>query len=157
MTKKTDFTRKLDAFITSSKISDLHDKLIYQDDRGVYHLFNRYTITKTCSGNFIVMLKNSDTSHTFTSLKVATAWCVYDQKNRFYDSDRIKTIDSTLCSLHVDITQHSRMISNRQCGNKYILLTKLEEERMKVRMLTAEMRMYTNNARHWQIQKFSEK
>ena len=137
-------------------LNNLKDIVIIQDSDGSYKLFNRYCITKT-TDEFTVTVNTSYTTHSFSTLRNATIWCVADKRNQIYAANRIRDLDRKLGSLDADINVYSNLIKrNKKIDDKLIFLTKLDEARSRKNDLTAELNGYVISSKIWQTKQFQK-
>jgi hypothetical protein len=89
------------------EFSDLLPNVIYQNDDGIYEVFDRYRILPE-SGAFRVFCSATDVG-LFGSTRSALSWCIAD-KNRAYNLAReLKELDNKLTSLNNDIAVRTAM------------------------------------------------
>jgi len=156
--KKRDVLNKLEKFISNDIIGNLQDVVIYQDDDGSYQLFNMYKISKGSDKEFIITINHTYTQKVFYTLKNAVTWCIYDKRNKFYESKRIEELDNKLGGLEVDISIHYRLFNTvKDSNDKLIYLAKLNEDRGKKRRFTIELSRYVEESRNWQQKRFNLK
>lgn len=149
---------KIETIMSPSELDNLQDIVIYQDDTGAYQLFNKYIIKKAPEQGFTVTTSVSDTAHSFCSLKNATAWCIFDKRDKFYETRRILELDSKLGSVDVDIQIHQKMFRKAKSqDDQLIWVAKLNEDRIKKTLMTDELESYTTASKNWQIRRFDQK
>jgi hypothetical protein len=84
---------------------DLMPNVIWQNDNGVYEVFDRYTIIPEKHG-FRVFCRATDVG-VFAQTRTALSWCIAD-KNRAYNLAReLKDLDNKLTALTNDIAVRS--------------------------------------------------
>jgi len=89
------------------EFSDLMPNIIWQNDNGVYEVFDRYRIQPE-SGAFRVFCSGTDVG-LFGNTRSALSWCIAD-KNRAYNLAReLKELDNKLTSLNNDIAVRTAM------------------------------------------------
>ena len=138
-------------------IPALQDVSVLQDPNGDYQLFNKYTIRKTTDG--VQVFGNSIVQNlSFNTLKNAVAWCTNDKRVRVSDAKRILELDRCLCGIETDIQQHQKLAKKaKDIDAKLIYLAKLGEDRLKKRLMTAEIDAYIAESRSWQDRRFNAK
>jgi hypothetical protein len=154
---KTDWADKLEHVLTPRELVVLKDLIIFQDNDGSYQLFNKYIIRKTTKG-FEVTSPLTDTNHIFFTLKTATAWCVFDKRDKFYEARRIIDLDLKLGSVDVDIQVHRKMfLKAKSPDDKLVYAAKLSEDKAKKKLMTEELDEYTADSKTWQNRRFDQK
>ena len=144
--------------ISPAEMKNLQDLVIFQDETGDYNLFNKYVIHRQSKSEYVVTLNLSDTKHTFNSLKNATAWCIFDKRNKFYESRRILELDNKLGGVDVDISVHQKLFKKAKTDeDQLIFIAKLNEDRIKKQLMTEELESYTDDSKHWQSDRFERK
>lgn len=136
-----------------NKIVDL---FIVKENDGSYNLFGKYTITNE-KGLYVVRLVEDNVKNTFSSLKHAVTWCVFEKNNKQKEVRRIAELDDILGSLDAIILQHTKMLQKtNDSSSKSIIYAKLFEERLKKRQALQEIEKYATISRHLQNKKFAE-
>ena len=138
--------------------SKIRDLLIIRDDDGSYHLFGTYTIIPLNECYRVICKDDEQNIHTFSTLKHAVTWCVFDKNNKFKEVKRILDLDSTISSLEVSIAQHKKMVkdTNKDVADRYIYMAKLNEEKLKKQAAVNELNNYISISKHLQSKKFAE-
>lgn len=135
------------------KISDL---FIVKEDDGSYNLFGKYII-KNEHGLYIVKVYEDTIQTTFSSLKHAVTWCVFEKNNKQKEVKRIAELDEILGSLDAMILQHTNMLKKSDnLENKAIIHAKLLEERLRKRQALQEIEKYATISRYLQTKKYTE-
>ena len=113
-------------------MSDIKDHLVIPMDNG-YELFGKYRIFKTSNTGFLVNHYFYHIKEEFFHLKAATAWCTFDNYNKYQEARRVKYLDKRLSELdsNVKIYQKSCLAKNIDEEQKETNLTKLVEEKYK--------------------------
>lgn len=139
----------------SSKIRDL---LIIREDDGSYYLFGKFCIIPDQEGNYhLVDMFDSEKIHSFTSLKTAVTYCVFEKNKKYKELRRIIELDDIIGSLESMIEQHSRIVEKTEDFDyKSIVQAKLLEEKLKKRQLTTEINSYIALSKYWQTKQFAE-
>lgn len=155
--KKKNVFERLERMIPIKEMASLQDLVIFQDSDGSYQLFNKYTIFKTDLGYSVTTIV-SDKTLLFTSLKNATAWCIFDKRDKFYESRRIEELDSKLSSIDVDIQTHQRLYQNAKTSDEQLIyVAKLTEGRLRKSIMLEELTEYTTDSKNWQERRFDVK
>jgi len=158
MAKKKFTFDKLQKMIPQTELNSLQDLIIFQDESGDYNLFNKYVIRRQSKSEYVVTMILSDTLHTFNSLKNATAWCIFDKRNKFYEARRILELDNKLGGVDVDILIHQKLFKKAKTEDEQLIyIAKLNEDRIKKKLMTDELDSYTNDSKHWQSNRFERK
>jgi len=151
------WTDKIEQVLSPRELTVLQDLVVYQEDDGSYQLFNKYIIRKTSEG-FEVTSSTTDTHHVFFTLKTATAWCVFDKRDKFYETRRIVDLDLKLGSVDVDIQVHRKMFMKAKTpDDKLVYAAKLSEDKAKKKLMTEELDGYTADSKTWQNRRFDQK
>ena len=149
--------QNLENSILRNTIQTLQDISVFQDPNGDYQLFNRYTVRKSKDGVEVFGPSIVDVL-TFNSLKTAVAWCTNDKRVKVSDAKRILELDRCLCGVDADIQQHQKLAKKaKDIDAKLIYLAKLGEDKLKKRLMTAEMDAYVSESRSWQHRRFNAK
>ena len=149
---------KLAKFIDSGLSSDIQDILVTKEHAGKYTLFGKYSIILNKRGFYAVFSSKTMTLNEFSSLKIATSWCVFDHLGRHRDGRRLEHLDLKLCSIAVDIAVHKNKIkSSTDTATNLIYTIKLQEDNFRRRQTLQEIKLYINNSRALQEQKFKTK
>lgn len=139
----------------SSKIKTL---LIVREDDGSYFLFGKFQIVPDSEGNYhLVDIIDKQKIHTFSSLKNAVTYCVFEKHKKYKELKRIVDLDSTIGSLETMIEQHTRLLQkSADLGYKSIYQAKLYEEKLKKKAMTTEINSYISISKHWQNKEFAD-
>ena len=144
--------------MTPTEFLSLQDLIIFQDSDGSYRLFEKYTIRRGEKYGFDVTSTVSDKELSFCSLKNATAWCIFDKRDRFYETRRILELDAKLGSIDIDIQVHQKMFSRAKTADEQLIfVAKLHEDRIKKQRMTVELESYTTDSKAWQTKRFDRK
>lgn len=132
------------------------DIAIFKNIDGSYELFNRYIIIEDDNQSFIVTPKFTSQVRSFSTLKNAVTWCIFDKRNKFREIIRIEELDRMIGSTEVSMTIQKRLIKkSRSIENKLIYIAKLSEEKAKKQRMVQEMASYISESRNWQTKKFT--
>ena len=83
------------------EFSDLIPNVIWQNDDGVYEVFDRYRIVPELSG-FRVFCSATDEG-SFGTTRSALSWCIADKNQAYNLARELKELDSKLTALNNDI------------------------------------------------------
>lgn len=154
MTKAT----KLAKFIDSGLNSDIQEILVTKESPNKYTFFGKYTIILNHRGFYSVFSTKTMLFKEFSTLKTATAWCVFDHVGKYGEGQRLENLDLKLSSISTDIAVHKNMVkSTNDVDAKLIYVTKLQEDNHKRRITLQEIKFYINSSRVLQEQKFRAK
>ena len=135
----------------------LQDIVVYQLADGSYQLFNKYCIEKQ-SHSYVVTMEPISSTHSFSSLKTATAWCIFDKRMKFYESRRILELDAKLSSLDFDFNLHQKMLKRATTPeSQLIAAAKLYEAKVKKQSMSDELESYLIDSKNWQHRRFDLK
>ena len=157
MARKKHMFDRIERMIPSKEMASLQDLIIFQDTDGSYQLFNKYSILKK-NDEYEVTVLTSDKKLHFSSLKNATAWCIFDKRDKFYETRRIQELDGKLSGLEVDIQIHQKMYREAKTeGDQLIYIAKLSEDRLRRKIMLEELAEYTTDSKHWQERRYEVK
>jgi hypothetical protein len=137
----------------------LTDVIIYQKSKNSVCLFEQYTITRNDSNQYIVNKHFVLDMLSFSSLKHAVCWCIYDKRNKIVDCSRIHELDRRYCSVNIAIDIH-RLQSDKYTKSKsYDLLdisnNKLQEDHLLLSQINNELSRYIDESKRWQLKRFT--
>jgi len=149
---------KLQKMIPNSEMNSLKDLIIYQETDGSYQLFDRYVIRKNSLSEYVVTATFTDAPYTFNTLKNATAWCIFDKRDKFYEARRILELDNKLGGIEVDILIHQKLFKKAKLDEDLLInIAKLNEDRIKKQMIMEELDGYVAESKVWQERRFERK
>lgn len=149
---------KLAKFIDSGLNSDIKEILVTKESPNKYTFFGKYTIILNQRGFYSVISAKSMVLKEFSTLKTATAWCVFDHVGKYSEGQRLENLDLKLSSISTDIAVHKNMVrSTDNSDSKLIYVTKLQEDNHRRRVTLQEINFYINSSRVLQEQKFRAK
>lgn len=148
---------KIDNFFKREFINNIHDIAIFKNEDGSYELFDRYVITKI-ENYYILTCKYGSTHKTFSSLRNAVTWCIFDKRNKIDVLARIENLDRMIDGTEFSINIHKRLIEKTKDRElKLIYAAKLSQERVKRKKYANELLTFINDSKYWQAQKFASK
>jgi len=139
--------------------SKIHDLLILKDDENNYHLFGKYVISFQDEVYVVTVLDEDYTdTYTFSSLKHAVTWCVFEKNKKLKEIKRLVELDNFISSLDVNIAQHKRLVRDpsKSIQLRHIYMAKLYEEKLKKQAALRELHEYVTISKHLQTKKFVE-
>lgn len=155
---RANWTDKIEKIMSPEELTSLQDLIIYQNTDGTYHLFDKYIIRKSTPQGFEVTSSVSDLTRSFCSLKNATAWCIFDKRDKFYESRRVAELDSRIGAIDFDIEVHLNMFRKAKSpDDQLVFIAKLNEDRIKKQMMSVELDSYTADSKNWQNNRFNRK
>ena len=148
---------KFSKVVNKQFMNELADIVIYQEQDGSYHLFNKYSIQKQGEG-YVVSDASGDPKHTFYNLKNAASWCIFDKRDQFYKSKRMIELDRRLTGAEAEILVQERMFKRaKNTDSTLICLAKLNEARLKRKDILEELQSYVTETTVWQNKRFGIK
>lgn len=148
---------KVNKFLSKELFHNMNDIIIFQNDDGSYEFFNKYNVIKEEYGYQVFSKYNSET-HRFSSLKSATAWCIFENRNKYVQAKRIKYLDQMISGSEVSIEMQRNLLKKaKETESKLIYAAKLNEEQHKRKRMITEMQSYIRESSRLQTQKFSHK
>jgi hypothetical protein len=135
------------------EFKDLMPNVIWQNDNGVYEVFDRYTIVPEQHG-FRVFCSATDIG-VFSHTRTALSWCIAD-KNRAYNTAReLLTVDNKLSALKSDIAIRAAIGDRaRDPALRETILTKLESKIIHKKQLENQLTKCVNWAKYCQQRGF---
>jgi hypothetical protein len=147
---------KFEKFIKKQLNTNTMSLSLLQVDDNNYIIFGKYTITK---GNncYVVRVEDYGKEHTFSNLKTAVTWCVFNKKKKTIECKKIENLDFKIASLDIDIVQKTKVLNSlKDEGYKYVYISKIEEDQMKKKILLNQLNKFINTSKDWQTRKFNE-
>lgn len=149
MTDKELF-KAIEKIIDSNTVNNLKKFVIIKESNG-YRVFEKYLITKTFNG-FEVSQLNSDTKHTFMTVKNALTWCTLYDRNKILEAQRVKFLDSIITGLNMsNLLLESYLKKTKERDKKFIYLNKIVENKLKYNSLQTEISVLSNTAKKYQL------
>lgn len=93
--------------ISNKFISDLSRRLIFNDENGVFVLFEEYFLEKSNSF-YKVTRRSNDRVIIFSSLRNATTWAILDKYNKIVQARRVIELDNLLSGIKTEIMIHKK-------------------------------------------------
>ena len=142
----------MDKHLLRKKIKDL---FIVKEDDGSYVLFGKYTVVPK-NDLFEIVVDGEPGNYTFSSLKNAVTWCVFEKNNKYKEIKRLLELDEMIGSLTVHILQFERLAKKNTGLERDIYIARLIEEKARRRQVLEEIQSYVQFSRYLQTKKFSE-
>lgn len=134
--------------------SETLDVILLPFDADSYILFGKYIINKTGS---CYLVTNNSIEKTFTTLKTAITWCIFNERRKTIECRQIEQLDFKLASLEVDLFQKKKMLNSiSDEGYKTVYITKIEEDTIKKSLLLKQLNRFINISKDWQSKKFEK-
>jgi hypothetical protein len=149
---------KVEKFLTKqlTTTNNTSNILLLQVDDNNHILFGKYAITKE-NNSYILRMDNDDKERTFSTLKTAVTWCVFNERKKTVECKQIEQIDCKLSSLEVDILQKTKVLNNTKDEKfKFVYISKIEEDNMKKKILLKQLNRFINISKAWQDKKFND-
>jgi hypothetical protein len=149
---------KVEKFLTKqlTTTNNTSNILLLQVDDNNHILFGKYAITKE-NNSYVLRMDNDDKERTFSTLKTAVTWCVFNERKKTVECKQIEQIDCKLSSLEIDILQKTKVLNNTKDEKfKYVYISKIEEDNMKKKILLKQLNRFINISKAWQDKKFND-
>lgn len=149
---------KVEKFLTKqlTTTNNTSNILLLQVDDNNHILFGKYAITKE-NNSYVLRMDNDDKERTFSTLKTAVTWCVFNERKKTVECKQIEQIDCKLSSLEVDILQKTKVLNNTKDEKfKFVYISKIEEDNMKKKILLKQLNRFINISKAWQDKKFND-
>jgi len=151
--------KKLAKFVINELNTSLNNVFLFKDNEtNQYWLFNRYCISEKNNGLFELNLTFNDTKHTFNSLKIAVCYCIFDNLNKFHETNVIKSLDVQLAGIDVSIHQLRLLLGKtKDFDSKMIYIAKLNEELLRKKKIKQQTDKFVDFAKNLQSERFKER
>jgi hypothetical protein len=148
--------KKIERVIQKDQLRSLEDIIVYQDENGIYQLFETYSIEKVDS-LYVVSGNKMTKNLSFSILKNAVTWCTYDKRNRIIDAKTIFELDQQLSRIDSDIIIRQSMIHRTTIADeKLIYIAKLGEDKIRRKQMVKQLDDYIQESKNWQIKRLSK-
>lgn len=148
---------RVNQFLSKELFQHMNDVAIFQHEDGSYEFFNKYLVSKDPFG-YKVTSKYGSQMHVFSALKFATAWCIFDNRNKHAQAKRLEYLDQMLSGSEVSIEMHKNLLRKaKDTENKLIYAAKLSEDQNKKKRMLAEIQAFIKESNILQTQKFANK
>lgn len=155
MITELEIEKKFDKIVTSDEIKNLQSISIFEITTNKYLVFGKYYIYKKSKNNVDVLTYGGDLIHSFSNLRNAICWCIYDIRGRYNSCNRIIALDRNISSEEVQISVHERLFKkSKKMEDKLIFLAKLNEEKLKRKEMYNELEEYIHHSDIWQKKKY---
>ena len=149
---------KIQKLVPEKELSALREIVIYQENDSTYNAYGKYMIEKNTDGIYNVSVLGTHTTKNFYKLKNALAWCSFDKRMLYKDSNRLHQLDQLIFGVDTEIQIHSRLVKkSKNEESTLIYLAKLLQNKAKKRSFTNEISDYIGDYQRWQNKMFNTK
>jgi len=118
-----------------------------------YKLFGAYEVT--CNVSFCSVTKGSQEPRYFSTIKIATAWCIADKINNINLARQIAELDVKCTSIKNDIdASKQRLACIKNNDMQDIVFAKISSKEDTLRIAKNQLTKCINLAKYWQIKGF---
>lgn len=158
MINDIELERKFNKMISSKEIDELQDISIFETSKDNYIVFKKYYVVKKSKTNIDVSLANGEVIYSFSSMRNAICWCIFDKRGKYVLANRIITLDRSISNEEAQINIHKNLFKkSKKTEDKLIFLAKLNEDKLKRNTMYQELENYINQSDYWQKHKFKLK
>ena len=158
MMNDIELERKFNRMISYKEIENLQDISIFEMSKDSYIVFKNYRIVKKSKTDVEVFLTNGDLIHSFSSMRNAICWCIFDKRGKYVLANRIITLDRSISNEEVQINVHKNLFKKAtKTEDKLIFLAKLNEDKFRRSTMYQELEGYVNQSDYWQKHQFKLK
>jgi len=149
---------KINRFLTKELVQNMGDFVIFKNENNTYELFNQYIIYPYRNNSYKIVCKFNSVEKTFSSMKNAVTWCVFDKNQKINECNRIQEIDVFLDSIELETILCKKYLKKpKNLDSKLLYLNKLRENQEKKKRLTGELDEFIKLSKYWQDKKFIRK
>jgi hypothetical protein len=135
------------------EFKDLMPNVIWQNDNGIYDVFDRYRIHPTKAG-YLVYCSATEVG-LFSSTRAALSWCIADKHKAYKTARELLEIDNKLSNLNNDIATRAGIGDrSRDPVLRETILTKLESKIIHKKQLENQLAKCINWAKYVQQRGF---
>lgn len=158
MMNDIELERKFNRMISTKEIEDLQDISIFETAKDNYVVFKNYHVSKKSKTDVDVYLTNGDLIHSFSSMRNAICWCIFDKRGKYALANRIITLDRSISNEEVQINVHNNLFKKaKKTDDKLIFLAKLNEDKFRRSIMYQELESYVGQSDYWQKHQFKLK
>ena len=158
MMNDIELERKFNRMISYKEIENLQDISIFEMSKDSYIVFKNYRIVKKSKPDVEVFLTNGDLIHSFSSMRNAICWCIFDKRGKYVLANRIITLDRSISNEEVQINVHKNLFKKAtKTEDKLIFLAKLNEDKFRRNTMYQELENYVGQSDYWQKKSFKLK
>jgi hypothetical protein len=158
MINDIELEHKFNRMFSTKEMEDLQDISIFEISKDDYVVFKRYFVKKNSKTDIDVVLSNGDLVHSFSSMRNAICWCIFDKRGKYVLADRIITLDRSISNEEVQINVHKNLFKKaKNTDDKLIFLAKLNEDKFRRSTMYQELESYVGQSDYWQKHQFKLK
>jgi hypothetical protein len=134
--------------------TDALRNLMILKDHDKFYVFDRYTVEPNKNGARVS--KHSSDPIEFSSLRVATSWCIADKYGQLKTSMEIQRLDQQKTLLAADVSVRTELIKRMRDREKQeIMFNKLSSKKTQLTVVSEQLDKCVNLAKYWQIRGFN--
>ena len=150
--------RKFNRMISTKEMNNLQDISIFEPSKDNFIVFKNYQVIKKSKTDIDVYLTNGDLVHSFSSMRNAICWCIFDKRGKYVLANRIITLDRSISNEEVQINIHNNLFKKaKKTDDKLIFLAKLNEDKFRRNTMYRELESYVGQSDYWQQHQFKLK
>lgn len=151
----TEIENKLNRIISNREISNLQTNSIFETSKDKYEVFSKYRIVKKSKSEIDVVLFNDEVVHSFSNMRNAICWCIFDKRGKYVSANRIIALDRNISGTEVSMSVHRNLFNKAKVGDdRLIYLAKLNEDKLKRKSMIDELEGYVSESDYWQKNQF---
>jgi hypothetical protein len=145
----------MNKLFSMAELNDLARKLVVVEDN-IYTFFEEYQMQKV-ENKYIVTKFYTDLSKSFYNIKNAVVWITLYKRSKLSDALRVETLDKILegTAFNMDLYQ-SLSKKSKDVDTQLMYRVKLEECKVKKKVINDELHVYIKSAKIWQEKLFKE-
>ena len=158
MMNDIELERKFNRMVSTKEMNDLQDISIFETSKDNFIVFKNYQVIKKSKTDIDVCLTNGDLVHSFSSMRNAICWCIFDKRGKYILANRIITLDRSISNEEVQINVHKNLFRKaKKTDDKLIFLAKLNEDKFRRSIMYRELESYVYQSDYWQQNQFKLK
>ena len=158
MMNDIELERKFNRMISTKEMNNLQDISIFEPSKDNFIVFKNYQVIKKSKTDIDVYLTNGDLVHSFSSMRNAICWCIFDKRGKYVLANRIITLDRSISNEEVQINIHNNLFKKaKKTDDKLIFLAKLNEDKFRRSAMHRELEIYVGQSDYWQQNQFKLK
>lgn len=155
MMNDVELERRFNRMISTKEMNDLQDISIFETSKDNFIVFKNYQVIKKSKTDIDVRLINGDLVHSFSSMRNAICWCIFDKRGKYVLANRIITLDRGISNEEVQINVHNKLFKKaKNTDDKLIFLAKLNEDKFRRSTMYRELESYVDQSDYWQQSRF---
>ena len=129
--------------------------LLMFKDKGQYHLFDRYIVSKLPDGLFQISRQQRDPI-IMSTLRSAVSWCIADQYQKLELARMIHQLDSERATLANNVAVRQGLMQKMQDPDrKELVALKIASKKTSLRFVENRLTKCINSAKYWQTKGFN--